>query len=161
MKHYLERSLWFGAFATLCFTVVSNRAHSTTPYDPHHSRSQPDRGVTMFDEDTLTAAAERTVQSDPFRADRHPASVPFSMTPAGSSAPLIPAGPPLRIALRGTIGGPPWRAILSGIPGHDGTVLLSPGDSLGGILVRRVTRDSAVVRLKDSTWAVAIASGGA
>lgn len=161
MKRYLERSLWFGAFAALCLTAASGRKHSTMRDGLRHSRPQPDLGVTMFDEDTLTAAAERTTQTDPFRAERHPASVAFSMTPIGITAMPIPAGPPLRIALRGTIGGPPWRAILSGIPGHDGTVLLSPGDSLGGILVRRVTRDSAVVRVKDSTWAVAIASGGA
>lgn len=161
MKQYLERSLWFGAFATLCLTVASDRNRSATRDDLQHSAHKLDLGVTMFDDDTLTAAADRTTQSDPFRADRHPASVPFSMTPMGISAPSMAAGPPLRIALRGTIGGPPWRAILSGIPGHDGTVLLSPGDSLGGILVRRVTRDSAVVRLKDSTWAVAIAPGGA
>lgn len=161
MKHYLERSLWVGTFAVLCATVASNRSKAAMNDDLRVSLAHTDPDITMFDEDTLTAAAERTAQSDPFRADRHPASVPFSMTPAGIPAPLIPAGPPLRIALRGTIGGPPWRAILSGIPGHEGTVLLSPGDSLGGILVRRVTRDSAIIRLKDSTWAVAITSGGA
>lgn len=116
--------------------------------------------VRMFDRDTLGSAAARTAEHDPFRLERRPASVAFSTTPIGPAMPQTPAAPTIHIALQGTIGGPPWQAILSGIPGHDGTAVVHGGDTLGGITIRRVSRDSVVVRVKDSTWTVTLAKGG-
>lgn len=116
--------------------------------------------VKMFDKDTLDRAATRTAEHDPFRLERRPASVAFSTTPIGPAVPQAPAAPTIHIALQGTIGGPPWQAILSGVPGHDGTTIVRSGDTLGGIAIRRVSRDSVIVRVKDSTWAVTLARGG-
>lgn len=116
--------------------------------------------VRMFARDTLRGAAARTTEHDPFRLERRPASVAFSTTPLGPVLPQAPVGPTIHIALQGTIGGPPWQAILSGIPGHDGTTVVRSGDTLGGIAIRRVSRDSVVVRVKDSTWTVTLARSG-
>ena len=116
--------------------------------------------MTMFDGDLLDSAASRVVAHDPFRLERKPASVAFSIAPNGSVGVPPPSGPPVRIALQGTIGGPPWRAIVSGIPGHDGTIVVSSGDTLGGVTIRRVDRDGVTVRVKDSTWTVTMAKAG-
>ena len=126
-------------------------------------RSQPARAsaMTMFDADLLDSAASRVVTHDPFRMERKPANVAFSITPNGGVGVPVPSGPPVRIALQGTIGGPPWRAIVSGIPGHDGTIIVSSGDTLGGVTIRRVDRDGVTVRVKDSTWTVTLAKAGA
>lgn len=124
-------------------------------------RVPPLPAVRMFDRDTLDSAATRTAEHDLFRLDRRPTSVAFSTAPMGPAVPQPPMGPAIHIALQGTIGGPPWQAILSGIPGHDGTAVVHSGDTLGGITIRRVSRDSVVVRVKDSTWTVTLARGGA
>lgn len=156
-----ERLLWVAA--TAVGVVAYTRLHSR----PNDASQMPigtvgaDPTVGMFDADTLDKAAERVIARDPFRLDRHPASVAFSTTPSGAPGPIMPPQPAVRLVLHGTIGGPPWKAILSGIPGHDGTTLMSTGDTLGGVLVRRVARDSVLVRVKDSTWAVTMGRGGA
>jgi hypothetical protein len=116
--------------------------------------------MTMFDGDSLDSAASHIVTHDPFRLERKPANVAFSIAPpAIMGAP--PPGPPVRIALQGMIGGPPWRAIVSGIPGHDGTIMVSTGDTLGGVTIRHIDRGGITVRVKDSTWTVTLAKAGA
>jgi hypothetical protein len=123
------------------------------------ARSDP--AMTMFDGDSLDSATTNAAAHDPFRLDRHPATIAFSVAPQGVIGPPVPTAPAIRIALQGTIGGPPWHAIISGVPGHEGTVVVSSGDTLGGISIRRVNRDSVTVRIKDSTWTVTLAKAGA
>ncbi len=116
--------------------------------------------MTMFDGDLLDSAASHVVTHDPFRLERKPANVAFSVAPSSVVGVPLPSGPPVRIALQGTIGGPPWRAIVSGIPGHDGTIIVSSGDTLGGVTVRRVDKGGVTVQVKDSTWTVTLAKAG-
>lgn len=133
--------------------VVAVRLHprtaSTTP------------ALAMFDSDSLDSAAVRIVTHDVFRLERKSATVAYSIMPGGVIATAAPVTPAIRIALQGTIGGPPWHAIISGVPGHDGTIVVSAGDTLGGVTIRRVNRDSVTVRVKDSTWTVALGRAGA
>jgi len=159
-----ERILWSVCVATaLVVLVVSRRAFPVRDAAALGAA----RGavvtrlprVTVFDGDTLAAAATGTVLHDVFRTGRHPSPVPFSVTVSGVS-PTQPAAPPVRLVLRGTIGGPPWRAVLSGVPGHGGTVIVGPGDTLGGVSVRMVTRSGATVRAQDSTWVLTLSPGG-
>jgi hypothetical protein len=124
------------------------------------NRSPAAPGMTMFDGDLLDSAASHVVTHDPFRLERKPANVAFSITPPAIAG-VPPQGPPVRIALQGMIGGPPWRAIVSGIPGHDGTIMVSSGDTLGGVTIRRIDRSGITVRVKDSTWTVTLAKAGA
>lgn len=156
-----ERLLWMTS--AVVAVVAYTRLHGHPNDDPQMPVGTigADPTVGMFDADTLAKAAERVVARDPFRLDRHPASVAFATTPSGMPGPIVPPQPAVRLVLHGTIGGPPWKAILSGIPGHDGTTLMSTGDTLGGVLVRRVARDSVLVRVKDSTWTVTLGRGGA
>lgn len=154
----MERVLWI-ASAVIAAVQLYDRAHVDPLGLTEHAGVPATPTASMFDQDSVSKATERTVQHDPFRLERRPASVAFSTTPAGVPAAPVTAAPLPRIGLNGTIGGPSWQAILSGIPGHDGTVVMRAGDTLGGVLVRRVTRDSAVVRVKDSTWAVVMARG--
>jgi hypothetical protein len=116
--------------------------------------------MTMFDGDVLDSAASHIAAHDPFRIERKPANIPFSVAQNGGQGIPAPSAPPIRIALQGTIGGPPWSAIISGIPGHSGTVMVSSGDTLGGVAIRRVNKDSVTVRVKDSTWTVTQAKAG-
>jgi len=137
---------------------VTGDAIATRPHPPTVAAA---RTLVMFDDESLDSAVAQTVAHDVFRVERKPATVAYSLAPGGFIAPAMPAAPVVRISLQGTIGGPPWSAIISGIPGHDGTVVMSTGDTLGGVAIRHVGRDNVTVRVKDSTWTVTLGRAGA
>jgi hypothetical protein len=64
--------------------------------------------------------------------------------------PVTPPKP--RLVLRGILGGPPWDALIEGIPGREGSAVVRTGDKLAGLLIRSVRRDTVVVRGADTTW---------
>ena len=87
---------------------------------------------------------------DVFRRER---SAPDSAVSAPRPTTPQPTAPPRpRLVLRGLVGGPPWNAILEGVPGHDGSYVVRTGDSVAGLKIRSVRRDGATIRGMDTTW---------
>ena len=89
----------------------------------------------------LHAALERLNGSNSFEAE--------SRTTIGN-ADTLPKAPPLppqaQLVVQGIVGGPPWSVVVSGIPTVMGPTVLRPGDSVGGVSVVRIGRDSVVLR---------------
>jgi len=52
----------------------------------------------------------------------------------------------------GLVGGPPWNAVIQGIPGREAGVVLSVGDSVNGIRLDKIHVDTAFVSGLDTTW---------
>jgi hypothetical protein len=146
MKRWmLERLLWtvsVGAGAMTAGQVFLGSEPPSLRGSPLPSM----RGVLMYDPAQLKEAADSVVSSDPFRLDRHPSAPPIDQ-------PAIAAvtAPAFHLELSGVIGGPPWRAIVSGIPGRDVGVVVRAGDTLGGMRIRSIKRDTVVIRAADST----------
>jgi hypothetical protein len=92
------------------------------------------------------------VAGDLFRRERQiNDSAPWGA--ASQLTPLPPPAPPKpRLVLRGLVGGPPWQAILDGLPGHEGSYVARAGDSIGGLKIRSVRGDGATIRGMDTTW---------
>ena len=68
--------------------------------------------------------------------------------------PPVPPKPP--IALSGIIG-PPWVAVLEGVPGHDASWLAKVGDTVSRAPfaitgLRRITRDAVMLGTADTMW---------
>jgi hypothetical protein len=59
------------------------------------------------------------------------------------------------LALAGITGGPPWTALIEGVPGHEAGVLLRQGESAGGITATRIGRDSVHLTGLDTNWVLA------
>jgi hypothetical protein len=97
--------------------------------------------------DSITTAANRVAETDPFRLDRRPASVAYRPDLEDMAPPPKPPKP--RPVLDGIVGG---AALLDGIPGQSGTAILHAGDTIGGLRIRRVGRDTVVVTGADTTW---------
>jgi len=114
------------------------------------------RGVTearRMNGDSLHAAATSVADHDPFRVDHQPSSVAYRPALEGvAPPPPVPKPPKPRLLLAGIIGGPPWEALLDSVPGRDGSVLVRKGDTLGGLRVRSIGRDTVIVQGVDSTW---------
>jgi hypothetical protein len=153
----LERAVWAGTVAVALVVVLRVRA---IPDVAAASRSS-NPNVAAFavrpsaSGDSLAAAAKFTAQHNPFRLERKPATVAYSPELEG----VVPvAVRPVRpmLALRGIVGGPPWSAIVDGIPGRDASILLRQGDTIAGIVVRSIRKDTVVLKGTDTTWRLTV-----
>jgi hypothetical protein len=106
--------------------------------------------------DSLEVSASAIVERDPFRVQRRPATVRFDPTGERGEAIAPPRPPRPMLSLKGTIGGPPWAAILEGVPGHDAALLVRSGDVVGELKIRFVLRDTVVVQGPDTTWRLTV-----
>jgi hypothetical protein len=113
-----------------------------------------EREVRRAPADSARSMAARVAEHDPFRIDHRPAAVSYRPDQEGIAAqPAPPPKPPKpRLSLSGIVGGPPWTAILDSVPGRDGSVLVRKGDTLGGLKVRSVGRDTVIVQGADTVW---------
>ena len=152
MTQVFERLLWIGAAIAIGTAGVaaasSSRPRGAAPAQPW--ASVPD--IHRFDEDSIAKGAAFSIDNDPFRLSRRPAVVRYSSTPAAAQLPAVAAAPRPNLVLRGIVGGPPWSAIIEGIPGREGTTMLRPGDSAGPLVVRSVGRDTVIIKGADTTW---------
>ncbi len=113
----------------------------------------------------LAAAGRSLAATNPFRLDRVPAPVGYSRPLAGGPMgmgtlpppPTYTPPPPPRPALAVTgIVGPPWQALLEGVPGREGAVAVRAGTVLGDLRVRSVTRDRVLVADADTSWTLSV-----
>lgn len=96
----------------------------------------------------LDSALDVVLAGDPFRLAQSTA-VASSVVPPG-------ALPPVRfrpaLVLSGVVGGPPWSAVIEGVPGREGPWVARAGDRFGELTVKRVARDTVVIVASDTTW---------
>jgi len=104
-------------------------------------------------DDSLAVLTSRIVGNDPFRLDRKPADVAYGATPdsIANRATATAAAPRPPLVLVGIVG-PPWRALVDGVPGHDGSLVLVAGQVVAGLRVRYVTATVATISTSDTTW---------
>jgi hypothetical protein len=95
----------------------------------------------------IDSAAHEVAATDPFRLDRHPASVAYRPDLEGVAPPPKPPKP--QLVLEGLVGG---AALIDGAPGHPATTIVHVGDTLGGLRIRRVGRDTVIVTGADTIW---------
>jgi hypothetical protein len=133
----------------------------------------------------LGSASEAVARGNPFRLDRSPAPLgssppgqlglgmmvrtgyPPYPPPAGMPSPgAYPAYTPPGIprqggALRVTgISGPPWEALIEGIPGKQGAVVVRAGDRVEDLRIRSISSELVVVQGQDTTWRLQIKRTG-
>ena len=118
--------------------------------------SSSTRSVTLVNEDSVADAARTVVESDPFRLSNAPASVAYSPTqegggPGASAAPTVIRIRPT-LSLKGIIGGPPWQAIVDGIPGQPLGAIVRPGMAFDKLVIRSISRDTVLVQGPDTSW---------
>jgi hypothetical protein len=111
------------------------------------------------DRELLQQHADSLRQRNPFRLERSPTAQPFG-APEAAEAPPGPVEPeapqrPLP-SVGGIVGGPPWKALIEGLPGHEAGVLLTVGEEWNGFRVRWVRRDSVMLVTPDTTLILAL-----
>ncbi len=156
----VERFLWLGALIAMLTGIVTLHRSSTRAFAAVRPAILPAVGVSppRADADSLESAVEEIAARNLFRLERTSAEEQEVSQPGVPMG--IPPQPPVarpRLVLRGVLGGPPWDAIIEGIPGREGSVVLRSGESLGGITVRAIHRDTAWARGFDTTWTLTLA----
>jgi len=109
--------------------------------------------------DAIDSLATAMSDHDPFRLTREPSAVAYAPELDGVPAPPPPPPKP-PIAVSGTIG-PPWVAVLEGVPAHDGSLLAKVGDTVSRapyalLTIRAIRHDTVVVRAADTTWTLTV-----
>jgi hypothetical protein len=106
--------------------------------------------------DAILADAEDVVSSnDPFRLSNAPAAVrynPAADLPVGIGAPPPPPAVRPTLTLKAIVGGPPWQAIIDGLPGQPAGTAARLGSTFEKLVVRRISSDSVVIQGPDTTW---------
>jgi hypothetical protein len=108
--------------------------------------------------DSLAAGSSIIVERDLFRLDRRPSAIPYA--PGVADAPPRPRPPKPALVVTGIVGGPPWEALLEGIPGRAEAAVVRRGDVFGDstarLTIKRVGRDTVIVVGMDTTWALTV-----
>lgn len=149
----VERALWAltCTLATVSAVTLTRAPASATDLP---ASERPIAMPAPADADTLAAAADRVIGDNLFRADRSSVDAAANPIPVTNSIPAPSTKP--RLVLRGILGGPPWDALVDGVPGHDGALVIRAGQSIAGLTVRAVRRDTVFIRGFDTTWALAL-----
>jgi hypothetical protein len=111
--------------------------------------------------DSLARIARFTADHNPFRLNHQPGASGPSTNEAASVGIAKPAAPKPALVLKGMVGAAPaWQAVLEGVPGRQGSVVVAQGDTIGGLRVRRVSRDTVVVQGADTNWKLTLERPG-
>lgn len=159
----MEAALW--ALALAVFLLGWQRWRGAEPdvaAPPGALQATPPE-VRVVPRGRLAAAARSVAGGNPFRLDRAPAPIGFAqpgmpgMMMPGARPPYVPPPPPRpQLSVTG-IAGPPWQAVLEGVPGQEGAaVVVRRGDVVGGLRIRDVTRTTVVVSAPDTTWRLTV-----
>lgn len=106
----------------------------------------PETAMPTVSAESLGVAARDVIERDPFRLARRPARVAFHQ--GGPEAPPVDSVPVPE--LLGIVGGPPWQALLQGLPGQTGPLLVKVGDEFGPVSVRAISADTVLVAVNQS-----------
>jgi hypothetical protein len=146
----MELALWSTAVACTAIAMLGARPpHAGSREAATAARVRQMPNVTT--EGDLSHAAASLVETDPFRAARRPSPIEYVPELEGAPPPP-PRAPRPPLAISGIIGGPPWSAVLEGVPGREAGTVVRPGDTLGGLRIQAVKRDTVVITGMDTTW---------
>ena len=154
--HQIEWLAWLASAAMIVTAGLGFReAMADDDGERLSAAYQPARNPSAPDSALLRESAEGIVARDPFRLDRVPADVRFDPDPA----PAPPEAPPrpsvVAPVLRG-ITGPPWQALLEGLPGHERAVVARVGSVFGELVVSHIGRDTVIVQAPDTSFTLTV-----
>ncbi len=104
------------------------------------------------DRDSLIRITDLALERSPFRLAPPPddPALEASIVPVPAPAGIVLPD----IELKAIVGGPPWRGVLSGIPGTSGDEVVRPGDRFAGFRITALAARSATLQWNDTTWTI-------
>jgi hypothetical protein len=153
---WLEGALYLLAatfsFAAGWIVTHPTQLHSTVAIAPSLGPLAPERPTT----DSLADAIALIAAENLFRPERASAKDADAASGVPTGTPAVVKPPKPNLVLRGVIGGPPWDAILDGVPGHTSSVVLRTGQRMGDLVVRAFRHDTVFIKGMDTTWTLTL-----
>jgi hypothetical protein len=151
----VQGSVWAAAGLALAVSLAAwSTAVPVLPSDPGSRGGIPAIAApgAAMDSAQLAADAASLRDRDPFRWGRKPADLRFN--PWEPVHPVIQGPRPAKpaLVLVGIVGGPPWTALIEGIPQRERGVLLRVGEEVGSIRLEDVQSDTARLSGFDTSW---------
>ncbi len=154
MTRRVEIGVWAVTLALIVAAVVGWRSTGLASATPHVRLPAAPSLTPAPSGSRLGVLASRIVARNPFRLDRKPASIAYGS--ASLAIPGAPMGVPRPPLMLSGVFGPPWQAVLEGIPGKQGSVVARVGDAFGELRIRSIRRDTVVVQGADTTWKLTV-----
>jgi hypothetical protein len=151
-----DRILTFISLPVIATLLVIGAVRSRAPanIDPLRiDRSQPPR----IPKPDSGEVPEQLKQVDPFRISNRPSAVRHGQAPLPERPPAAAYRP--RLQLKAIVGGPPWTAIIGGVPGQRGDVILAVGEQADSLRVRAIDRQSVSLVGPDTVWTLRLPKG--
>lgn len=141
------------ALASLAAWLSAVPTTAPGPVSAMRRGEPPVRSAGPIDTAGLSEAAGRIRDHDPFRWERRPTRFRFNpWEPVKPTESSVRAAPRPTLTLAGIVGGPPWTALVEGIPDRPGGALLRVGEEASGIRLVEVHGDTARLSGPDTTW---------
>lgn len=144
--------------ASLCLLGLAGlRWHASAPIGPSASSAviALQKAPASPSDDSLAGAEELIATNDPFRLSNSAPTVRYDPANDGvnvSNGNVALPAPRPTLVLKAIVGGPPWRAVIDGIPGQPAGAIVEQGNRFDKLIVRAVTRDSVIVKGSDTSW---------
>jgi hypothetical protein len=156
-KSFTLASVLLAAIATIRW---HQRAFAVAVRDTSAAVSRAPERLGPKDTASIDEAANSIVDNDPFRLTNSPPLVRFDLAADGATPTVAALRPPRPVlTLKAIVGGPPWQAVIDGIPGEPAGTVAEQGRRFDKLLVRAVTRDSVVVQGPDTSWVLNFRKG--
>lgn len=154
MVRWVEGTLYLFA-VTLSSATAWRITHAIPPHAPVQIAMALGLPAPHATTDSLADAIALIAAENLFRPERASANDADEATGTAGTLPVMrPSRPTL--VLRGVLGGPPWDAIIDGVPGHAGSVVLRTGQRFGELEVRAFRHDTVFIRGMDTTWTLTL-----
>ncbi len=150
MRRFMAVCLGLLALAAPVTAGLALREPAPGVVRPRAERS----GVIGKPEDGSEALLHAAARGTPFRIAHQAPVVRFGSLPAPSA--VLPSISRPHPVLTGLLWGRSPLVLLEGIPGHEGAVVLSRGDTAGGIRVGRIARDQVTLTGMDTSWTLTV-----
>ncbi len=157
---WTERALWTTTVVSVVFAVYGARSSRTSHVPLSALGTFPRLDLRTPSSDSLLDAVGVARELDLFRPGRSPvdsaAIAPASGVMTGAlGGGTLPTSRP-QLILRGLVGGPSLDAVVEGLPGVQGAAVLRAGETVAGITLRAVRRDTAILVGRDTTWKLTV-----
>jgi hypothetical protein len=145
---------WLAVLAVLlCLTTWQRWRAALPPLGENQTLPPVRRATAAIPTESLEVYLETIAGNDPFRLSNRPADVRFdSRGDVVAVAPVAAVASRPQLVVKGIVGGPPWQAIVDGLPGQPPGTIVAPGTKFDQLVVRTVSRDSVIVQGPDTTW---------
>jgi hypothetical protein len=155
---WMERALWISAVAGVMTGIVALRRPVTIAHDATRGPIAVP-SIARPDSDALEEALGVIYEANVFRPDRKGVDL-TELAPATQGGVPQPSKPPKPVlVLRGLLGGPPWDALVEGVPGREGAMVLRAGQTTEGLTLKAIRHDTVFIKGMDTTWKLILRRG--